>query len=163
MGLTCKALWGTVWDMEDTLTIQRIEELARLEKAATPGPMCVERRDVDCGYIDYIVHGGPKGKDFAWCREELDRRARRNADLIAAMRNDLPALLEAARRLLELEGKLRGWMLDKRVSCAEAWCQSDRVNEALPELGEVIGDHLGYPEYDEETGELGWTPPGESK
>lgn len=52
------------------LPIERIAELERLAKAATPGPFGIERRDDDCGYMNYIVHGG-KG-DFAWCRDELE-------------------------------------------------------------------------------------------
>lgn len=56
----------------------------------------------------------------------------------------------------KLEKALREWFLDKRVSCAESFFQSDRVNEALPELGELIGKFIGYPEYDEESGELRW-------
>ncbi len=47
----------------------------------------------------------------------------------------------------------RSWMLKYCVSCPESFCQTDRVNEALPELGELIGEWVGYPEYNEETGE----------
>ncbi len=62
-----------------------MKELARLRElceAATSGPFDVERRDDDCGYMNYIVHGG-KG-DYAWCRDELDPKAKQNAAFIAA-------------------------------------------------------------------------------
>lgn len=86
------------------LTRERLLELEGLERAATHGPLDIERRDDDCGYMNYIVHGG-KG-DFAWCRDELDSKARHNADLIAALVNSAPELLAAARRALELESAL---------------------------------------------------------
>lgn len=64
---------------------------ARLE-AATPGSLSVERRDQGGGEIMYVVHGG---KDFAWCRDELDPRAKANAALIAHAPEDLRRLLDA--------------------------------------------------------------------
>lgn len=63
-------------------SVSRIEEVEALARAATPGPFDIERRDDDCGYMNYIVHGA-KG-DFAWCRDELDSRAKQNAAFVAA-------------------------------------------------------------------------------
>jgi hypothetical protein len=128
-----------------------IEALSKLEAEATPGPWCtapgrVYRRDDMSAAPICDVFGAP-----------LD------AQFICASRNALRALLEKAKRLETMETDLRAWMLEKRVSGAESWCQSDRVNEALPELGELLGEHLGYPEYDEKTGELGWSPKGQGK
>lgn len=45
----------------------------------------------------------------------------------------------------DLVRALKDWMIDYRVRGEESWCQVDRVNEALPYLGELIGEHLGYP------------------
>lgn len=66
--------------------MQKEPDLDNIEskaKAARPGPYAVERREIDCGYFDYIVHSG-KG-DVAWCREELDRKAKANAAYLAAL------------------------------------------------------------------------------
>lgn len=69
-----------------------IARLTELEKKASAGPLHVERRDSECGSIDYIVHSE---KDFAWCKDGLDRKAKFNAQLIAETRSALPTLLEA--------------------------------------------------------------------
>lgn len=46
--------------------------LRKAALAARPGPFSVERRDIDCGYMTFIVHGSVG--DFAWFSEDLDRK-----------------------------------------------------------------------------------------
>jgi hypothetical protein len=56
---------------------------------------------------------------------------------------------EEAQRLAQA---VWSWMIEKRVGVEESWCQSDSVNLALPELGLLIGELIGYP-YEEVYGE----------
>lgn len=58
------------------------DDLRKAALAARPGPFSVERRDVDCGYMTFIAHGNTG--DYAWCCEDLDPKAKRNAEFIAA-------------------------------------------------------------------------------
>lgn len=81
-----------------TLTAEEREELERLEKAATPGPWAP------------AAHGSPQERWWTVAKSEgMPRQVARitssfehDARLIAAMRNALPALLSAARRVEEL-------------------------------------------------------------
>jgi hypothetical protein len=135
------------------LTLEKLDELEALESAV---PKLVWR-----GCKDHPERNSNSGCWGIYDAGQHDAKVSLLSvgEQLVAMRNDLPALLATARQHLLLTAELRAWMLDKRASCVEVWCQSDRVNEALPELGEIIGEHLGYPEYDEETGELRWQPP----
>ena len=88
-----------------------IEELARLEKAATPGPWhstgpWVTRKpggpSVACD--EYRARGVEDNPTLINCSESRAEPARANALLIAAIRNELPALLAelaAARKVVE--------------------------------------------------------------
>lgn len=88
------------------MTPEELAELARLEKAATPGPWfnpseCVI---ISCDRPDAVQENGyicPEVEDPEKPDEWSERR-RINADLICAMRNALPALLA---RIAELEAK----------------------------------------------------------
>lgn len=99
-----------------------LARLRKLAEAATPGPLDIERRDDDCGYMNYILHGG-KG-DFAWFRDELDPRAKQNAELVRAVVSALPLLLdlvEAADRLRKGAGHAeRVWENEMAYDTARA-------------------------------------------
>lgn len=82
---------------------EALQRLRKLVEAATPGPLDIERRDDDCGYMNYILHGA-KG-DFAWFRDELDPRAKQNAELVQATMANLPLLLD----LVEAADKMCRW------------------------------------------------------
>lgn len=72
----------------------KIEELRRLEKAATPVPWVY----YSTGFVD-----GPLGSGHicqTWNKDFLNAEA--NGDLIAAARNALPKLLDVARAAKEL-------------------------------------------------------------
>lgn len=101
------------------LTAKELAELARLELMARPGPLDVERRDIDSGYIDYVVHSA-KG-DFAWCRGELDHKAKANAALIAALRNAAPALIAAAQELAKLRNEALSVkrVIERTLACGQ--------------------------------------------
>lgn len=133
--------------MTTPLTIEALEALEKLERGATPGPVGIERRETDCGYIDHIVHGGPGGNDVAWCKEELDPKARQNAALIVALRNAAPRLIEAARRLNELESALE-------------WVAIHHKGRAAAELGLRDGECPTFADATLATARaLGWKPP----
>ena len=75
---------------------EKLSELKAKAEKATPGPFDIERRDDDCGYMNYIVHGATG--DYAWCRDELDPAAKQNAAFVAATnRAVVLALVEVAR------------------------------------------------------------------
>lgn len=101
-----------------------IEKLRKLAEAATQGPLDIERRDQGDGSIIYILHG-TKG-DFAWFLDDLDPRAKRNAEMMLTVRNALPALLD----LVEAADRMRGsnahgkWLND-------AACRYDTKRAAL--------------------------------
>jgi hypothetical protein len=78
-----------------------LDELEKLAKAATPGPFSIERRDDNCGGITYIVHGG---KDYAWCKDDLDRKAKFNAAFVAAANS--AAILELIARVRDAEREI---------------------------------------------------------
>ena len=84
------------------LNLDAIEKLA---KGATQGPFSVERREEDCGYFRYIVHGA-RG-DVAWCNDELDTNARRHANFLTEVTPQVVLqLIAAARELEELRGAI---------------------------------------------------------
>lgn len=80
-----------------------LSRLKQLAESATPGPYSIERRDDEDGDIAYVIHGGPKGCDVAWCNDDLDKNARQHAAFIAAVNPQtilaLSALVEAADRM----------------------------------------------------------------
>jgi hypothetical protein len=87
------------------MTPDELDALERKAKAARKGPLDIERRDDDCGYMNYIVHGG-RG-DYAWCRDELDHLARHNAEFIAAANPQaVLSLIALARSASEATAKL---------------------------------------------------------
>jgi hypothetical protein len=142
------------------LDLGAIEELSSLLEAATPGPWRAGSVETDCVFGDVnnpALLAAYSGRNVLRTNKHFEPFAV-DALLLAALYNAAPQLLAAARRGLALESDIRAWMLALRVSCVESWCQSDRVNEALPELGKLIGKHVGYPAHNEKTGELGWTP-----
>lgn len=91
------------------MTKEEREKLRKLALAARSGPFSVERRDVDCGYMTFIAHGDIG--DYAWCSEDLDPRARRNAEFIAATHRGV--VLELLDTIDELE-KQRELLADLR-------------------------------------------------
>lgn len=74
-----------------------IDERAEVASKATKGPFSIERRDADYGSINYIIHGAA---DFAWCLDELDRKAKFNAAFIADARNSASKWEAIAREML---------------------------------------------------------------
>jgi hypothetical protein len=91
------------------------EKLARLRakaKVSTQGPFSVERRDDDCGYMNYIVHGA-RG-DYAWCRDELDGKARHNAALIAS--TSAPVILSLVDAVEAAEQMRAAYYLDGQTA-----------------------------------------------
>ncbi len=56
--------------------------------------------------------------------------------------------------LLAFVNACREWMLMYQVSGPESIHQVDRVQVGLYELGKLIGEWVGYPEYNEETDKL---------
>ncbi len=103
----------------------KLTNIEALAKAAQPGPFDIERRDDDCGYINYIVHGATG--DVAWCRDELNDKAKAQAAFIAAVSpavvTKLITALRAAQAHRELENDQTSWA-DGR------WEQSQDVLDA---------------------------------
>jgi len=67
---------------------------AQYERLAHAFEVDIERRDTDCGYIDYVVYG-PDG-DLCTVSEGATKRAGEKAKLLVAVLNAAPQLLQAA-------------------------------------------------------------------
>ena len=81
--------------------LTRIEELEKLERAATPVPWETERYDSDNGYIHFSVNDS-KMRQVCFCHEDMHPKTyRKDASLIAQSRNSLPGILRALRALVE--------------------------------------------------------------
>lgn len=104
--------------MSQALTVEALEELERLEKAAAAGPWRAGRSDTTSytggGLGPYKNVYGPRNEPELHLGHAIPLEEAQgwgdhcieNAQLIAAARNALPQLLESARRYLELKEAL---------------------------------------------------------
>ncbi len=109
--------------------MSNLDNLEQKAKVATPGPFGVERRDDDCGYMNHIVHGG-KG-DYAWCRDELDPRAKENAAFIAAAN---PQTVLAMVEVIRAAEEMRSWYSKQMTGDEEVSGPASRFDAALATL-----------------------------
>ncbi len=93
-----------------TVDLDALELVAR---AATPGPFDIERRDDDCGAMDYVIYG--VGGDFCICFDQSDReeprsatKARRDSTFIAAANPTV--VLELVAEIRRLEAQRALWL-----------------------------------------------------
>ena len=83
-------------------------DLRALSEAATPGPWTVSKRGIEAGYDDVLCGGDVECMSYCYGGSSTIAGDRIDADLalIAAMRNALPDLLDAADRVAELERRI---------------------------------------------------------
>src|SRR5690554_6896281 len=79
--------------------MKTLTKLKELHAKTTQGELRIERRDYESGDFNFIVYGDVN--DFAWCLEELDPKAKQNADFIAEAHKYLPRLIEALEKCME--------------------------------------------------------------
>lgn len=117
---------------------EKLSELKAKAEKATPGPFDIERRDDDCGYMNYIVHGATG--DYAWCRDELDPAAKQNAAFVAATnRAVVLALVEVAMRCHRLNSVLDSALQDGDTVICRGPAMRD-VDAALASLDAALGE-----------------------
>ena len=69
---------------------------------------------------DHVVKNDPEGKRFKWAEQEAKKEL--------------------------LWRKCKEWIEKEEVLCAEAIIQNDGVNQALPDLAEIVCEIVGYAE-----------------
>ncbi|HKY41336.1 MAG TPA: hypothetical protein VJN18_35630 [Polyangiaceae bacterium] len=106
------------------MTRDEIAKLRELGKAATPGPWIDTRPDALADYrpIRCVAFGIPEGSHRDWDGADIA--------FIAATRNALPALLDAAERLARLESALE--FLAKDSELFDLWREEDGVHAETP-------------------------------
>lgn len=73
--------------------LKKLNELKELHAKTTQGELRIERRDYESGDFNFIVYSDVN--DFAWCLEELDPKAKKNAEFIVEAHKYLPRLVAA--------------------------------------------------------------------
>ena len=98
--------------------LSTVSELEKLEAAATPGPWSTERYDADNGYIHFSVNDSEM-QQIAFCHEDMHPKTyRKDAALIAASKNSIPALCSAIRLMGEaLDNVLLGLRNQDHCEC----------------------------------------------
>lgn len=145
----------------DTLTLERLDELAKLEKAATKRSsrrwVSTTAARTDGTAQVYSPSRGPL-RAIVPIAESLTEEA----FFIAAMRNDLPDLLAAARCLLEIESAMI--YLDKKAfACCNGLKPGAAEKECTGQEDETGCDDFSTDGLMAWARELGWTPPGEQR
>lgn len=109
------------------ITKKRLKELRELAEKATPGKYNIERRDGECGQIDYVVYSN-YGKDIASCDEIANPLNRDNANYIAALDPKVVVeLLDAIEVLTEALSRVSDCTAHSYYACHYA----DVAKEAL--------------------------------
>lgn len=140
--------------MTDPITLEALVELERLHQKATPGPWVAtkmgsvwrgplkeDKSHTTCGAGKQAMQLFEIESDnyhHIESEERAERAVRRDMKLIAATRNALPALLSAARELIELKPALAAALEEQQV-----WFQkAERLEEWQRTVRQGIRDGL---------------------
>lgn len=111
-----------------------LDELERLDKAATPGPWNIEKRDGDMGEKDHNIYADGDVCALHENARPLRHMRRQSADakMIATLRNALPTLI-AELRLARAREEARMAHLNQidRGTCSPYTCSADGYREAM--------------------------------
>lgn len=104
--------------------MKQLKHLKELHAKTTEGELRIERRDCEGGDFNFIVYGV---EDFAWCLEELDPRAKKNAEFIVESHKMVPRLIKALDQCMEQRDLLSSCCGDK-----------EQTNEFNKELKQIL-------------------------